>query len=475
MGRSGRGGSPLAFCRGRSSSLTTMTAVNDCPRFHPHRTARGGLAHLHRRRHGRPRHYEHLGADATGELGAAGGARVANGPDEGGPIRQGRCACVSTARRPASTGWWKFSARSARRRPTMPTRVRRRGAATRVTRTRTPTRNSLPRPNNDGPIQRCSRDVAFTSVQTIDFWPDGSAHTMGATVPIGGTGVTLAGVRRHARHVGEQVDHGEWPWQNHVAVAKRASRSSRCWPRWSSSRCRWCRWRSCSRCPRGPTSRRAATRYAALLAQQKMEQLRGLTWGFDILGLPVSDSPPTPLPARRSRLRRRRRRRHGPVAVAAGARCSRTRDGLRRLRRRQRLHPRRWRHGAAGRRGYIRRWSVEPLPTNPNNTLVLQVLVTRRTTAATADCRQRRAPARRGAPDQRQDEEDQMTSRCAPAKRSGLHAARDAGLDRDHGARHRQRVLAAEPVVRDVPGAARSVRHAAAAARGGRHASRRTW
>ena len=24
---------------------------------------------------------------------------------------------------------------------------------------------------------------------------------------------------------------------------------------------------------------------------------------------------------------------------------------------------------------YIRRWSVEPLPTNPNNTLILQVLV----------------------------------------------------------------------------------------------------
>jgi prepilin-type N-terminal cleavage/methylation domain-containing protein len=46
-------------------------------------------------------------------------------------------------------------------------------------------------PNNDGPIQSLLRDVAFTSVQTIDFWPDGSAHTMGATVPIGGTGVTL--------------------------------------------------------------------------------------------------------------------------------------------------------------------------------------------------------------------------------------------------------------------------------------------
>src|SRR5205809_7490145 len=34
---------------------------------------------------------------------------------------------------------------------------------------------------------------------------------------------------------------------------------------------------------------RAGT-YATVLAEQKMEQLRGLTWGFDILGLPISDS-----------------------------------------------------------------------------------------------------------------------------------------------------------------------------------------
>ena len=34
---------------------------------------------------------------------------------------------------------------------------------------------------------------------------------------------------------------------------------------------------------------------------------------------------------------------------------------------------------------YIRRWSVEPLPTNPNNTLILQVLVTRRVNRGTAD------------------------------------------------------------------------------------------
>ncbi len=46
-------------------------------------------------------------------------------------------------------------------------------------------------PNNDGPIQTLLRDVAFSTVQTIDFWPDGTAHTMGATTPISGAGVTL--------------------------------------------------------------------------------------------------------------------------------------------------------------------------------------------------------------------------------------------------------------------------------------------
>ncbi len=34
---------------------------------------------------------------------------------------------------------------------------------------------------------------------------------------------------------------------------------------------------------------------------------------------------------------------------------------------------------------YIRRWMVEPLPTNPNNTLILQVLVTRSQDRGTAD------------------------------------------------------------------------------------------
>src|SRR5688500_3929728 len=40
------------------------------------------------------------------------------------------------------------------------------------------------------------------------------------------------------------------------------------------------------------TTNNVASRYstmAAILAEQKMEQLRGLTWGFDLLNLPLSD------------------------------------------------------------------------------------------------------------------------------------------------------------------------------------------
>jgi len=114
-----------------------------------------------------------------------------------------------------------------------------------------------------------------------------------------------------------------------------------------------------------------------VLAEQKMEQLRGLTWGYDASGqgLPVSDTstnlavfPPTAAgsglnPSPSDTLDQNRAGyvdfldAHGGyvgtgTAVPAGA-------------------------------SYIRRWSIEPLPTNPNNTLVLQVLVTPVTNEAT--------------------------------------------------------------------------------------------
>jgi hypothetical protein len=98
-----------------------------------------------------------------------------------------------------------------------------------------------------------------------------------------------------------------------------------------------------------------------------MEQLRGLTWGFDVLGLPSQDyttnisvEPPSnngvglqPSPGN---------------ALSANVEgyvdyVDRTGNSL---------------GGgpvAPANTTFVRRWSIEPLPTNPNNTLIFQVLV----------------------------------------------------------------------------------------------------
>jgi hypothetical protein len=107
--------------------------------------------------------------------------------------------------------------------------------------------------------------------------------------------------------------------------------------------------------------------YAATLAAQKMEQLRSLLWGFDDLGLPVQDfttnlsvDPPT-------------NNGLGLQASPDNALSSNSTgyvDYLDRFGRSLGGGP----YPPAG-TVYVRRWSVEPLPTNPNNTLILQVLV----------------------------------------------------------------------------------------------------
>lgn len=106
------------------------------------------------------------------------------------------------------------------------------------------------------------------------------------------------------------------------------------------------------------------------MAEQKMEQLRSLTWGFDLegLGLPVTDTssnvavyPQTqtgsglnPSPAR------------SLIENTSGFVDYLDATG-------------RW-VGTGSTPPptavYIRRWSIEPLPTNPNNTIIIQVLVT---------------------------------------------------------------------------------------------------
>jgi hypothetical protein len=106
------------------------------------------------------------------------------------------------------------------------------------------------------------------------------------------------------------------------------------------------------------------------LAEQKMEQLRALTWGFDTEGqnLPVSDtttdlsqSPPTNSGG-------------GLNPSPAGTLDANTAGYVDYLDGRGAWVGTGTTPPAAA--VFIRRWSIRPLPTNPNNTLVMQVLVT---------------------------------------------------------------------------------------------------
>lgn len=117
-----------------------------------------------------------------------------------------------------------------------------------------------------------------------------------------------------------------------------------------------------NRVARGQTSTTA-------MAEQKMEQIRSLTWGFDLegLGLPLTDNT-TNLAVY-------------PHTAGGGGLNPSPADALE-----QNtagfvdfLDP----TGAWVGTGqtppatamYVRRWAIQPLPTNPNNTIVIQVLV----------------------------------------------------------------------------------------------------
>jgi type II secretory pathway pseudopilin PulG len=120
------------------------------------------------------------------------------------------------------------------------------------------------------------------------------------------------------------------------------------------------------------------TTYASVLAEQKIEELRALAWGFDTQGLALSDtttnttvSPQTPTggkglsPSSSASLQE-----NTPGFVDyVDAYGNKLGTG----------------ENPPDNTIYIRRWSITPLPTNPNNTLVIQVLVTRHRTRGAAD------------------------------------------------------------------------------------------
>jgi type II secretory pathway pseudopilin PulG len=114
---------------------------------------------------------------------------------------------------------------------------------------------------------------------------------------------------------------------------------------------------------------------ATVLASQKMEQLRGLTWAFDSEGLPVSDVT--------SRLDTPEASGGGPgLNPSPGNSLTQDVPGYVDY---LDIHGTYLGADPAGNAAYCRRWSIQPLPTNPNNTLVLQVRVLPVTQVAAAD------------------------------------------------------------------------------------------
>jgi prepilin-type N-terminal cleavage/methylation domain-containing protein len=119
------------------------------------------------------------------------------------------------------------------------------------------------------------------------------------------------------------------------------------------------------------------TTFAAVLAEQKMEQIRSLTFGFDNLALPITDitTDLTKTPEA-----------GGGKGLSPSPEKTLQQNTLGYC-----DFIDQFGNSLGGgtvppnNTVYIRRWSIEPMPTNPNNTLVIQVLVTRLRNRGTAD------------------------------------------------------------------------------------------
>ena len=97
------------------------------------------------------------------------------------------------------------------------------------------------------------------------------------------------------------------------------------------------------------------TTFAALLAARKLEELRALPWGYDALGNPRSDAGLTASP---SDALDQNTSGYCDFLDAAGAFLG---GGT----------------TPPTQTAFVRRWSIQPLPSNPANALVFQVVVRR--------------------------------------------------------------------------------------------------
>jgi prepilin-type N-terminal cleavage/methylation domain-containing protein len=120
------------------------------------------------------------------------------------------------------------------------------------------------------------------------------------------------------------------------------------------------------------------TTYAAVLAQQKLEELRSLAWGFDQSGLPISDitTDTTQVP-------------EPPIGGTGLSPSPQTSLGENTTGWVDYIDAFGNKKGTGSNPPqdaiYTRRWMVSPVPTNPNNTLVIQVLVFRNKDRGVAD------------------------------------------------------------------------------------------
>jgi type II secretory pathway pseudopilin PulG len=129
------------------------------------------------------------------------------------------------------------------------------------------------------------------------------------------------------------------------------------------------------------TTTNAAARSSTLtmmLAEQKIEQLRALQYTYDRAGLPVQDTL-TDLAV------------YPPAAAGGKGLSPHTENTLQANTNGYVDYLDPWGRTLGGGTvipdgtAFIRRWSVEPLPTNPNNVVILQVLVTRQRNRGTGD------------------------------------------------------------------------------------------